>query len=257
MSQTIDPTSGPVLVTGAARRIGRAIAERFSAAGRPVALHGHPHSAEALETMARTINAQGGRATVVLADLADAAATGTIMEQAVAAFGPPTLLVNNASVFEVDTAHDFTLERFDRHLAVNLRAPVQLARAFADASPATQRGVIVNIVDQRVWRLTPQFFTYTLAKAALWTATQTLAQAYAPRIRVNAVGPGPVLPNEALGVADFDQESRHVLLECAVPVSQIVEAVAYLDGAGSVTGQMIAVDNGQHLAWRTPDVVGG
>jgi NAD(P)-dependent dehydrogenase (short-subunit alcohol dehydrogenase family) len=256
MPQTNDPSSGPVLVTGAARRIGRAIAERFSAAGRPVALHGHPHSADALETMARTINAQGGRAAVVVADLTDAAETGTILAQTLAAFGPPTLLVNNASIFEVDTAQDFTIERFDRHLAVNLRAPVQLARAFVEALPATQRGSIVNIVDQRVWRLTPQFFTYTLAKSALWTATQTLAQAYAPRVRVNAVGPGPVLPNEALSVADFEQESRHVLLESAVPLSQIVEAVAYLDGAGSVTGQMIAVDNGQHLSWRTPDVVG-
>lgn len=257
MTQAIDPTSGPVLVTGAARRIGRAIAEWFSCAGRPVVLHGHPHSADALEAIARSIVSNGGAAAVVLADLTDAAATETVLARALESFGPPSLLVNNASIFEVDTAHDFTIERFDRHLAVNLRAPVQLGRAFVDALPAAQRGSIVNIIDQRVWRLTPQFFTYTLAKAALWTATQTMAQAYAPRVRVNAVGPGPVLPNEALTVAEFEQESRNVLLEAAVPVAQIIEAIAYLDGAGSVTGQMIAVDNGQHLSWQTPDVVGG
>lgn len=255
MSSAVAPSSAPVLVTGAARRIGRAIAERFAQTGRPVLLHGHPHSAEALATMIRDIETAGGRAACVLADLNDAVATQEVVARAADFFGPPVLLVNNASIFEVDTANDFTIDLFDRHIAVNLRAPILLARAFVAALPDPQRGSIVNLVDQRVWRLTPQFFTYTLAKAALWTATQTLAQAYAPRIRVNAVGPGPVLPNEAFSVADFQQEIRHVPLESAVPVSQIVDAVAYLDGAKSVTGQMIAVDSGQHLSWRTPDVV--
>lgn len=255
MSPAVAPSSAPVLVTGAARRIGRAIAERFAQAGRPVVLHGHPHSAAALAAMIRDIESAGGRAACVLADLNDPVATEGVVARAAECFGPPGLLVNNASIFEVDTAYDFTIDRFDRHMAVNLRAPILLARAFVAALPNPQRGSIVNLVDQRVWRLTPQFFTYTLAKAALWTATQTLAQAYAPRIRVNAIGPGPVLPNEACSVADFELEIRHVPLESAVPVSQIIEAVVYLDGAASVTGQMIAVDSGQHLSWRTPDVV--
>jgi NAD(P)-dependent dehydrogenase (short-subunit alcohol dehydrogenase family) len=250
----VDPNSRPVLVTGAARRIGRAIAERFARDGRPVVLHGHPHSAETMALTVKHIVSAGGCAASVLADLGDPEATDSVMARAEEFFGPPVLLVNNASIFEVDTALDFTVERFDRHLAINLRAPVQLARAFAATLPDSQRGSIVNFIDQRVWRLTPQFFTYTLAKAALWTATQTLAQAYAPRIRVNGVGPGPVLPNEALPVAGFEHEIRHVLLESAVPVEQIVKAVVYLDGAESVTGQMIAVDSGQHLAWRTRDV---
>lgn len=248
------PSSGPVLVTGAARRIGRAIAERFASDGRPVVLHCHPHSEEAMALTVKHIVSSGGRAGSVFADLNDPVATGSVVARASEFFGPPVLLVNNASIFEVDTAQDFTVERFDRHLAINLRAPVQLARAFAAALPDPQRGSIINFIDQRVWRLTPQFFTYTLAKSALWTATQTLAQAYAPRIRVNGVGPGPVLPNEALPLAGFEHEIRHVLLESAVPVEQIVNAVVYLDGAESVTGQMIAVDSGQHLAWRTRDV---
>ena len=249
-----DPASAPVLVTGAARRIGRAIAERFARDGRPVVLHGHTHSADTMANVVRDIVSAGGRAASVLADLTDPVATESLVPRAAEFFGPPALLVNNASVFEVDSALDFTIDRLDRHWAVNLRAPVLLARAFAAALPESQHGSIINLIDQRVWRLTPQFFTYTLSKAALWTATQTLAQAYAPRIRVNGVGPGPVLPNEALDPAGFEHEIRHVLLESAVPVSQIVEAVLYLDGAKSVTGQMIAVDSGQHLAWRTRDV---
>lgn len=254
MPAALDPSSAPVLVTGSARRIGRAIAERFVRDGRPVVLHGHPHSAELMIKATRDIVSAGGRAASVFADLSDPVATESVIAQAATFFGPPVLLVNNASIFEVDTAFDFAIDRLDRHVAVNLRAPVQLSRAFAAALPATQRGSIVNFIDQRVWRLTPQFFTYTLAKAALWTATQTMAQAYAPRIRVNAIGPGPVLPNEALDTAGFEHEIKHVLLESAVPVSQIVEAVIYLDAAESVTGQMIAVDSGQHLSWRTRDV---
>jgi NAD(P)-dependent dehydrogenase (short-subunit alcohol dehydrogenase family) len=249
-----DGERGAVLVTGAGRRIGRAIARHFAAEGRPVVLHGHPRSGRDVEAEAAAICDGGGRAAFALADLADAESTGGLVAQATRAFGPVTLLVNNASIFEVDTAEDFTIHRFDRHIAVNLRAPVQLARDVVAALPADADGAIVNLVDQRVWRLTPRYFTYTLAKSALWTATQTLAQAYAPRVRVNAVGPGPVLPNEALGDGDFELEARGVPLARAVEVSAVVDAVVYLAYAQSVTGQMIAVDSGQHLAWLTPDV---
>ncbi len=245
---------GPVLVTGASRRIGRAIARRFAATGRPIVVHGHPRAARDVEAAVAAIEADGGRAAPALADLANAESTAALVARAARAFGPVTLLVNNASVFEVDTAEDFTIARFDRHIAVNLRAPVQLVRDMVTALPADAEGVVVNLVDQRVWRLTPRYFTYTLAKSALWTATQTLAQTFAPRVRVNAVGPGPVLPNEALGPGDFDIETRGVPLERAVSVESVVDAVVYLAYAQFVTGQMIAVDSGQHLAWRTPDV---
>ncbi len=254
MSGASEGDSGPALVTGAARRIGLAIAARLSREGRPVVLHASQRSAEDAERAAEAIRRQGGRAAVAVADLSDADETQRLVDSAGRAFGPLTLLVNNASIFEVDEAGDFTLESHERHMAINLRAPLLLARDFAAALPTGNAGAIVNIVDQRVWRLTPRYFSYTLSKSALWTATRTMAQAYAPRIRVNAVGPGPVFPNAALGDKDFDVETRGVPLGHAAEVSGVVDAVVYLARARSVTGQMIAVDAGQHLAWRTPDV---
>jgi len=176
------------------------------------------------------------------------------IEQASEAFGPLRLLVNNASIFEIDAAQDFSLELYERQMQVNLRAPLLLSRDFAAALPASVDGAIVNILDQRVWRLTPRYFSYTLSKSALWAATRTMAQAYAPRIRVNAVGPGPVFANAALGEREFEMEARGVPLQRAADVSGVVDAVVYLSRAKSVTGQMIAVDSGQHLGWRTPDV---
>jgi NAD(P)-dependent dehydrogenase (short-subunit alcohol dehydrogenase family) len=246
--------SGPALVTGAARRIGLAIAARLAHEGRPVVMHSSQRSAEEAELAAEAIRRQGGRASVAIADLADADETARLVSFAAREFGPLTLLLNNASVFEVDQAQDFEVERYERQMAINLRAPLILARAFAAALPESAEGAIVNMIDQRVWRLTPRYFSYTLSKSALWTATRTMAQAYAPRIRVNAVGPGPVFPNEALGRRDFEIETRGVPLRHAAEVSGVVDAVIYLSRAKSVTGQMIAVDAGQHLAWRTPDV---
>ncbi|WP_036287175.1 SDR family oxidoreductase [Methylocystis sp. ATCC 49242] len=254
MSEAGNNDAGPVLVTGASRRIGLAIAGRFAIEGRSVVLHASPRSEKDAELAAHAIRAQGGRAAVAVADLADAASTGRLIDAAANAFGPLTLLVNNASIFEVDSAGDFSLDLYERHMAINLRAPLLLARDFAAALPPGVGGAIVNIIDQRVWRLTPRYFSYTLAKSALWTATRTMAQAYAPRIRVNAVGPGPVFPNEALGEKEFELESRGVPLGHAADVTGVVDAVVFLAKAKSVTGQMIAVDSGQHLAWRTPDV---
>jgi NAD(P)-dependent dehydrogenase (short-subunit alcohol dehydrogenase family) len=242
------------LVTGAARRIGLAVAEGLAREGRPVVLHASPRSAADAEAAAQAIRARGGRAAVAVADLADAGETEQLIEIASRAFGPLSVLVNNASVFEVDAAEDFSLERYERQMAINLRAPLLLARDFASRVPKGAEGVVVNIIDQRVWRLTPRYFSYTLAKSALWTATRTMAQAFAPRIRVNAVGPGPVFPNAALGTRDFEIETKGVPLGHAVDLTGVVDAVLYLVSAKNVTGQMIAVDSGQHLAWRTPDV---
>lgn len=166
---------------------------------------------------------------------------------------PPTLLVNSASVFEDDAAHDFSLAGYDHAMAVNLRAPLLLASAMARALPADAAGLIVNITDQRVWRLTPRFFSYTLSKAALWTATQTLAQALAPRIRVNAIGPGPTLASPHQSAEAFARQARAIPLERAPTPEDIAAALTYLIEAKAVTGQMIAVDGGQHLAWKTPD----
>jgi NAD(P)-dependent dehydrogenase (short-subunit alcohol dehydrogenase family) len=243
------------LVTGGAQRIGRRIVERLAAEGYGVAIHCR-RSADEAERMAVQIRQAGGRAVVVQADLAEADAVDRLVPEAARALGPLTLLVNNASEFEPDEVETLSQERWDRHFAVNLRAPAFLARDFAHQLPTEGQGCIVNIVDQRVWKLTPQFFSYTLTKAALFTATQTMAQALAPRIRVNAIGPGPTLSNTRQGDEDFGKQSSAVLLGHGGTPDEIADAVLYLAQARSVTGQMIAVDGGQHLAWETPDVAG-
>ncbi|MGO4386435.1 SDR family oxidoreductase [Microvirga sp. 2YAF29] len=244
------------LVTGGAKRIGRGIIERLAREGYAVAIHCR-RSTDAAEEIAAGIRTKGGKAVVVQADLAHAPDVDRIVDDAVRALGGPlTLLVNNASEFEPDEVETLSTERWDRHFAVNLRAPAFLARDFARQLPPDLEGSIVNIVDQRVWKLTPQFFSYTLTKAALFTATQTMAQALAPRIRVNAIGPGPTLSNERQGDEDFAKQANAVLLGHGGTPKEIAEAVVYLANARSVTGQMIAVDGGQHLAWETPDVAG-
>jgi NAD(P)-dependent dehydrogenase (short-subunit alcohol dehydrogenase family) len=243
------------LVTGGAKRIGRTVVERLAREGYGVAIHCHV-SAQQAQSLADTIRQNGGRATVIQADLADQVAVESLVETAIRALGPLDLLVNNASEFQPDAIETLTQERWDRHFAVNLRAPAFLARDFARQLPAGSSGCIVNIADQRVWKPTPQFFSYTLTKAALFTATRTLAQALAPRIRVNAVGPGPTFSNVRQGDEDFAKQSAAVLLGRGPSPDEIADAVLFLARSASITGQMIAVDGGQHLAWETPDVVG-
>ena len=247
--------SHAVLVTGAARRIGRGIAERLSRDGYAVAIHCHFSTADA-HGLAAQIRAQGGHAAVVEADLADPASVDGLVERAAREVGPIDLLVNNASEFSPDEVGTLTLDQWDRHFAVNLRAPVFLARDMARLLPAGQEGCVVSILDQRVWKPTPQFFSYTLAKTALFAATRTMAQALAPRIRVNAVGPGPTLKSVRQAEADFVRQQAAVVLGRGPSVEEIAEAVVFLARASSVTGQMIAVDGGQHLIWQTPDVTG-
>ena len=243
------------LITGGAQRIGRRIVERLAHEGYAVAVH-YRRSGDEAQAIAASIRDRGGRAAIVQGDLADADAVGGMVENAARALGPLTLLVNNASEFEPDEVETLTQDRWDRHFAVNVRAPAFLARDFARQLPADREGCIVNIVDQRVWKLTPQFFSYTLTKAALFTATQTMAQALAPRIRVNAIGPGPTLSNVRQGDDDFYKQSSAVPLGHGGTPDEIADTVLYLARARSVTGQMIAVDGGQHLAWETPDVAG-
>nr|WP_255616660.1 SDR family oxidoreductase [Microvirga puerhi] len=241
------------MVTGGAQRIGRHLVERLSREGFSVAIHCNRSTAEA-EELAKTINEAGGHAAIVRADLSDAQAVEGLIGMSHAAIGPLTLLVNNASEFEPDEVLTFSAERWDRHFAVNLRAPALLSRDFARHLPEEARGLIVHIVDQRVWKPTPQFFSYTLTKSALYAATRTMAQALAPRIRVNAIGPGPTLANARQDEDDFAKQNEALLLRRGSSPEDIGDALMYLLGARSVTGQMIAVDGGQHLAWETPDV---
>ena len=247
------PARGAALVTGASRRIGQALALEAARAGYDVAVHYRASVDETAETVS-AVRALGRRAVPVRADLADEEAVRGLIGQA-AEIAPVTLLVNSASAFQDDRVGTLSRRTWDLHLETNLRAPIVLAEAFAAALPADREGLVVNIVDQRVLRPNPQFFSYSLAKAGLWWATQTLAQALAPRIRVNAIGPGPTLASVHQSPGEFEAEAAAILLERHVAPDDIAAALRYLIDARSVTGQMIAVDGGQHLGWKTPDIV--
>jgi NAD(P)-dependent dehydrogenase (short-subunit alcohol dehydrogenase family) len=239
------------LITGAGRRIGRAIALALGRAGYAVALHANRSRSDA-EKLAAEIAGNGGRASVVLADLADAKAVRSLIPAA-AAFGPLTLLVNSAAEFEPDEISDLDLARFERTMAVNLAAPLLLAQSFAAHAPGGVDASIVNLLDQRVFKPTPKFLSYTLSKSALYAATTTLAQALAPKIRVNAVAPGPTLPSRRQTDAQFAAQAVALPLKHGSSPEDIAAAVLYLAQAKSVTGVTIAVDGGQHLSWRTAD----
>lgn len=250
MSQSNTAPPRAALITGGGRRIGRAIALALAGAGYAVALHAHRSRAEA-EALAAQIAERGGRAVVVLGDLADTQAVRGLVPAAEAALGALGLLVNSAAEFEPDDIATLEPVRFERTLAVNLAAPLFLAQSFAAQAPAG--AAIINVLDQRVLKPTPRFLSYTLSKSALHTATTTLAQALAPRIRVNAVAPGPTLPSPRQSDAEFAAQAATLPLARGPRPQDIAAAVLYLAGADSVTGVTIPVDGGQHIAWRTPD----
>ena len=243
---------GAALVTGGGKRIGRAICLELARAGFDLAIH-YRSSADAAEAVAAEARALGRRAATVRADLAVEAQTRTVVPSAVEAIGPLAVLVNNASVFEDDRVGALERAVWDAHLETNLRAPVVLAEAFAAQAP--DGSCVVNLLDQRVLKPDPRFFSYALSRNALWWATRTLAQALAPRIRVNGVGPGPTLPSIHQSEADFAAEAAGTLLQRPGSPEAVAAAVRWLVEADLVTGQMIAVDGGQHLGWKTPDIV--
>ena len=234
------------LITGAARRIGRALAFDLSSAGWTIAIHYRKSAADA-DTLVADVEASGGRAKSFQADLIDPEASGALVADVARELGPPLVLVNNASEFLPDTIQNLDDKTWDLHLGVNLKAPVFLAQAMAASLPSDCEGNIINIIDQRVWNLTPEFFSYTISKAGLWTATRTLAQALAPRIRVNAIGPGPVLRSIHQTDDDFARESQSTILRRGASTDEIAAAVRFILATPSLTGQMIALDGGQHL----------
>ena len=246
------PESAPIktaLVTGAAKRLGRAIALGLAADGWDIAVHCHHSTAEA-EATAKDIRALGCRAVVLSADLGREAEVETLIPQAVEKLGPLTCLVNNASVFEMDKIETVTRESWDRHIETGLRAPLVLSQAFAQQLPEGAEGNIVNMLDQRVLKLTPYFLSYTVAKMGLWTLTRTLALALAPRIRVNGIGPGPTLPSERQSQEQFDAQTAAVALGHGPTPDEIAAGVCFILSSPSMTGQMIALDGGEHLAWQ-------
>ncbi len=235
------------LITGAARRIGRAIALDLAAHGWSVAIHYRRSQAEA-ESLAAEIERNGGKALALHANLADIDDVQSLITRCAAALGTPTCVVNNASEFFLDTIGSVTPTGWDTHLDINLKAPVFLAQELYARLPEGLEGNVINIIDQRVWRPTPDFFSYTISKAGLWTATQTLAQAMAPRVRVNAIGPGPVLQSVHQTPGDFAAETRSTPLGRGPSLAEIAAAVRFILATPSMTGQMIALDGGQHLS---------
>ena len=241
------------LVTGAAKRLGRAIALDLARHGWSIALHYNSSEKEARATAADAATT-GVKVALLKADLGRESETATLVERAAAELGPLTALINSASLFENDDWYSVSRESWDKHMETNLRAPFVLAQAFARQVDRAHHGAIVNLIDQRVLKPTPQFLSYSLSKAGLYWLTTTLAQALAPRIRVNAVGPGPTIINPRQSAGDFARQREATVLGRGAEPQDVCDAVRYLLEASSVTGQMIAVDGGQHLIWQTPDV---
>lgn len=252
------------LVTGGARRLGRAMALYLAGRGCDVAIHYAGSADDARKTRAE-IAALGVRATALQADLLDEDAARALVPQAAAALGGPLdLLINNASIFEYDTLASATSQSWDRHIGSNLRAPFLLTQAFAAQAPAAgdrggepvARALVVNMIDQRVLKPTPEFMTYTIAKMGLWAFTRTAAQALAPAVRVNAIGPGPTLRGSRQSPDHFARQRAATILGRGADPDDVTAALGFLVDAVSVTGQLICTDGGQHLAWQTPDILG-
>ena len=252
------------LVTGAGARLGRAIALYLAGRGFDVAVH-YAGSEQGAEQTVAEIKASGRNAIALQANLLEEAASQALLPAAAAALGTPiTCLINNASIFEYDSITSATRTSWDRHLESNLRAPFVLTQALAAQAPEpvlddigepVAQALVINMLDQRVQKLTPEFMTYTLAKMGLWALTRTAAQALAPKVRVNGIGPGPTLRGHRQSEDHFAQQRTSTVLRRGANPADITAALGYFLDAPAVTGQMISVDGGQHLAWQTPDVL--
>lgn len=258
-------TKHAALITGAGRRLGRAMALALAEDGYAVAVH-YNQSADDADDVVSEIRKTGGTAVALHAELLEWEACETLVPRAAKALGTPlTALINSASIFEYDTAESFTKESWQRHLGSNLRAPAQLIQAFAAQVPEAPRDEngepyaianVVNMIDMRVRKPTPEFFTYSIAKHAAWAMTQMAAQSLAPRIRVNAIGPGPTMQGARQSAEHFAAQRAATILERGSDPSEIVAALRFLVSIKGFTGQLLCLDGGQHLAWETPDVLG-
>lgn len=242
------PSAGVALITGAADRLGATMARTLAASGCPVVIHYRSSTSKAVD-LAKAITANGGRAEILQADLNDQQQRAQLINSAAKFFGPLSTLVNNASLYEPDSIETLDEELWDQNFAVHTKAPLFLARDFAAQLPAGTKGNIVNIIDERVWRLAPAHMSYTLSKSALWTATITLAQSLAPNIRVNAIGPGPTLPHNRQTIEAFDASIAALPLELGPSPQEVADALIFLLNTPSMTGQMLALDGGEHLKW--------
>lgn len=261
----IHPDNGAALITGAGKRLGRAMALALAEDGFDVVIHYHGSVADADDVVAAA-QAFGVKAVAVQADLLDREAVAGLVDHAVEVVGKPlSVLINNASIFEHDNWQSATPESWDRHIGSNLYAPLFLTQAFAAQAPGAEldetgepaaSAAVINLVDQRVRKPTPEFLTYSVAKSGLWWLTQTMAQALAPAIRVNAIGPGPTLKGARQSELHFSQQRSATVLNRGANAIDIIRAMRFLLSGQALTGQLICVDGGQHLAWQTPDVLG-
>ena len=247
------PQTCAAMVTGAAHRLGRAIAEDLARAGWPVVLH-YNGSGDAVTRLRDHIRTGGGTAEIISGNLLDEAETSSLVERASSKLGPIGLLINNASVFEWDDAASATPESFALHMDLHLRAPLMMCQKFVELLPAHQSGLIVNMLDSRVLNPTPRHMTYTLSKSGLWTLTQTLAQELAPRVRVNGIGPGPTLPPKGQTIEEFRARCARLPLQRPASLAEVCQALRFLISQKSMTGQMIALDGGDHLVGHAPQI---
>ncbi|GGL54040.1 SDR family oxidoreductase [Wenxinia marina] len=255
--------TGRALVTGAGARLGRAMAEYLGGRGYDVAVH-YAHSADGAEETAAAIRAAGGRAATLQADLLDETQTEALVGRAAEALGGPlTLLINNASIFEYDEIGTATRDSWDRHIESNLRAPFVLIQRFAEQAPepgtdgngeTVANALVVNMLDQRIEKLTPLFASYTIAKMGLWALTRTAAMGLAPRVRVNGIGPGPTIRGHRQSEEHFARQRAATVLQRGSNPEDIVRALGFLIDSPGVSGEALLVDGGQHLGWRTPDI---
>ena len=247
------PKPKTALITGAAKRIGAAIATDLAEQGFNLVVH-YASSKTDADELVTALRSHGGDVVALQADLTEAEDTENLFRAACDRIGPIDLLINNASIFEPDRASQFEAKKWDQHFNIHVRAPCLLGSLFA-AQTAIDQGLIVNVIDQRVERPNPTYFSYTLSKSALWMATKTMAQEFAPRVRVNAIGPGPTLPNKRQSESDFDQQVAALPLQRGPDPKEFGATVRYLYDCLSISGQMIMLDGGQHLAWQTPDMM--
>ena len=253
------PASRVALVTGAARRIGRAIASDLARQGWDIAVHYRSSAAQARE-LVREIETGGRRAVALAADLASEDDTTNLVREAADHLGPISLLINNAAIFAFDDPLSANSKAWQRHMAINLRAPLVLTQGLLAQLPedpespvAIGNANIINLIDQRVLNLTPNYTSYTVSKAGLWALTQHLALALAPRVRVNAIAPGIVMPHEGADSEGLDAIRRALPLPRTTSLEDICAGVRFVLESPSLTGQMITLDGGQHLGWLHPE----
>ncbi len=243
-----------IIITGGATRIGAAIAKKLSGPGAEIVIH-YKSSKLNAEKLKKELSKNLTKVYLVKGDLSKETDIKKIVKFAKSKLKYFDCLINNASLFENDKLENFTTDRWEHHLRVNLRAPALLSKEFSKNTRGKNNNII-NIIDQRVFKLTPYFFSYTISKTGLYTLTKTSAMSLAPNIRVNGIAPGPTLKNKRQSKKHFRKQYMATPLKRKVDVEQICNAVDFFIKNISITGQVLAIDSGQNLNWQTPDVIG-